>query len=164
MRDIVTKVWVAETALERMTADAQEHFPLETGGVLVGYFADNGDAVIRTVIGAGPGARHQRLRFEPDHGWQCHRLDELYAGSKGLMVYLGDWHTHPRGSPSMSWLDRRTLLKIAQHPEARCASPLMVIGAGGASQWEWVAHRYCGTTGMGLFAQASRAPLQPFKV
>lgn len=160
----MSMVWVDETALERMAADAEAYFPLETGGVLAGYFADNGDAVIRAVIGAGPSARHQRLRFEPDHLWQCERLDDLYVDSDGLAVYLGDWHTHPRGSPLVSWLDRRTLLKIAQHPDAHCASPLMVIGAGGPSQWDWVAHRYTGTMGMGLFAQASRAPLLSFKV
>lgn len=158
----MTRVWVDETALKHMTADAETHFPLETGGVLAGYVADNGDTVIRAVVGAGPGARHQRFRFEPDHAWQCERLDALYWESEGLVAYIGDWHTHPHGRPSMSWLDRRTLLKIARHSDARCPSPLMIIGAGRPSAWDWDAHQYVGPGCLGLFAQAIRRSIHGF--
>jgi integrative and conjugative element protein (TIGR02256 family) len=70
-------------------------------------------------------------------------LDEIYRSSSGRSVYLGDWHTHPKGSPQMSWLDKRTLRAIARHHESGTSQPLMLIGAGAAADWTWRGHRYC---------------------
>lgn len=115
--------------------DADLAYPLETGGILVGYVAASGEPVVHAVIGAGPKARHAPARFEPDHVWQCEQLDSLFTRSSGQWVYLGDWHTHPDGQPKMSRLDRRTLRRIAEHPEVSITRPLMLIVAGRPSAW-----------------------------
>lgn len=157
----MTVVWMDRTCLRLIEDEATRHFPLETGGVLAGYVADSGDVVVKAVVGAGPNALHRRLRFEPDHAWQCDRLDELYRKSKGLVAYLGDWHTHPMASPEMSLLDRRTLLKIARDRESRCAAPLMLIGARDAREWRWVVHQFQ-TRSLWLFAAAAEKCLRIF--
>ena len=41
--------------------------------------------------------------------------------------YLGDWHTHPGGSPTLSFRDRKTLKQIARWKPARSITPVMVI-------------------------------------
>lgn len=41
--------------------------PWETGGMLMGYVADNGDYVVTQLIGPGPNAKHSRYRFLPDN-------------------------------------------------------------------------------------------------
>ena len=141
MRARIETAWLRRGLREQIEHDADLAYPLETGGVLVGYVACNNEPVVHAVIGAGPNALHLGVRFEPDHAWQCEQLDDLFERSSGQWVYLGDWHTHPNGSPTMSWLDRRTLRRIAKHSEARIERPLMLIGGGSPGVWTWAVHR-----------------------
>src|SRR3546814_16884446 len=83
MQSIVKILWISNVALGAMVAEADRKFPLETGGILVGYFAENGDPVVCAAIGPGPHAIHWRKRFTPDHAWQCTQLDEIYEQSSG---------------------------------------------------------------------------------
>src|SRR3546814_6988170 len=46
MQSIVKILWISNVALGAMVAEADRKFPLETGGILVGYFAENGDPVV----------------------------------------------------------------------------------------------------------------------
>jgi integrative and conjugative element protein (TIGR02256 family) len=145
--------WINQAVMQSLIAEADRAYPLETGGILVGYVAENGEPVVRDVIGPGPHAIHRRRRFTPDHQWQCKQLDELYDQSSGLLVYLGDWHTHPDGVPWMSWLDQRTLKKIATHSKARLAQPLMVIGGGTRQNWKWCCHQHHEEAFFNLFSK-----------
>lgn len=137
-------IWIPVDAYNDLLEEARNAYPLETGGVLAGYVAENGEFVIQYVVGPGPSAVHKRERFEPDHDWHCSKLDEIFEKSSKRSAYLGDWHTHPDGAPSMSGLDRRTLRSIARHPETALARPVMMIGAGKENAWTWKAHQYIG--------------------
>lgn len=138
----MTILWIGQTALQQLETLAAQTFPRETGGILVGYVADSGEIVVQEIIGSGPKATHERYRFAPDHGWQCQQLDALYERSGGVSVYLGDWHTHPNGHPKMSWMDKRTLARIAASAPARCPNPVMLIGGGAELEWSWGCYRY----------------------
>jgi len=157
-------VWIRAQLIGAMQKEANHSYPLETGGILTGYVADNNEPVILSVFGPGPNATHNRHRFEPDHEWQCQQLDELYAASQATQVYLGDWHTHPDSSADMSWRDRRTLRSIATHPNTMLASPLMLIGgwSGNQTNWKWECHRYDGTQMFGLIPKSISCQLCQF--
>ncbi|WP_109479708.1 Mov34/MPN/PAD-1 family protein [Paraburkholderia sp. C35] len=159
----MTALWLGTKALIELKAEARRMFPLETGGVLVGYVGLNGEPVVQHVIGPGERAQHKRERFEPDHDWQCLQLDQMYRDSSGQFVYLGDWHTHPNGNPQMSWLDKRTLRGIARHRESGTSQPLMLIGAGAGEDWMWRAHRYRGTRLKGLAARFDSLEIRSFE-
>lgn len=158
----MTVLWIEERALCELNAEACRAFPQETGGVLVGYVANGQQPVVVTVIGPGPAAVHQRSRFQPDHQWQCEQLDDIYEHSSGKFVYLGDWHTHPDGSPQMSWLDRRTIRNIAKHAPARCSQPLMLIGGGAPETWHWLVHRYLGDRLLGIKVDSEELGLRTY--
>jgi len=158
----MVETWIADDALRRMIADASSHYPKETGGVLFGYRSHNAQVIVGTVS-AGPSARHTRVRFVPDHYWQCQQLDDAYEKSGGLHIYLGDWHTHPDGHAEMSWEDRRTLKRIAQSATADAPHPLMVIGGGSPSKWLWAVHVYCGPGLFGIGATAATGELLNFE-
>src|SRR3546814_18229952 len=81
MQSIVKILWISNVALGAMVAEADRKFPLETGGILVGYFAENGDPVVCAAIGPGPTAIHCRKRFTTDHAWNGPQLDEIYKKS-----------------------------------------------------------------------------------
>lgn len=134
------KVWLSRRAVDRIQSDACKYFPLETGGVLLGWRKGN-DRIIVDVIGAGPNALHGQTRFLPDHKWQMHHLAEAFRKSDGDLDYLGDWHTHPNGVAQLSDMDRGTLRRISR----TVADPLMLIAAGDPSAgWTmaaWLQHK-----------------------
>lgn len=134
--------WIDEHALAALIAEAEERYPLETGGVLMGYWHRH-EPVVTSTIGPGPASRHDSHGFEPDSAWQRHMIAEVYEASGRRHTYLGDWHTHPDGVPRPSRLDRRTLTRIAAFPAARASTPLMLIG-GGHDAWELTAWRWQG--------------------
>lgn len=152
----MTFLWISHTAFEDLTQEANRAFPMETGGVLVGYFAENGEPVVHAVVGPGPAAIHRRYRFTPDHAWQCGQLDVLFEQSEGLLTYVGDWHTHPDGVPEMSWLDHWTLRRIAKYPEAGTPQPLMLIGGGVVDRWQWTGHQFLGDRILGLVIDSKK--------
>lgn len=106
---------------------ANIHHPTETGGILLGYVATNGEGVVSEIIGPGPNAKHSRSGFSPDHSYQVARLEKRFNETGGLLDYLGDWHTHPDGCNQMSRRDRRTLAKIGRTTRVRLPNPFMLI-------------------------------------
>jgi integrative and conjugative element protein (TIGR02256 family) len=132
-----------------MISQASKHAPLETGGILLGYLSDEGsrrEAVVQQIIGPGPAALHGRSRFIPDGPWQREKLAEVFTKSRGLITYLGDWHSHPDGTGTPSRLDQTTARKISRRRRARAARPLMaIVYPGSVRDWEITVHCYDGT-------------------
>lgn len=116
--------------------DPETHLPYETGGVLLGYWADSHiQAVVTHFVGAGPNALHNEQHLAPDHDFQDAEIARLYDESGRQLCYLGDWHTHPNGAGFLSKLDRRTLRLIGRSPQARSPDPVMIILSGRAFAW-----------------------------
>jgi integrative and conjugative element protein (TIGR02256 family) len=92
-------------------------------------------------VDAGPRARRERERFEPDGRWQKEQIAARYEASGRTLQYLGDWHSHPLGN-GPSGLDRSTARRIAQAPNARCPHPVFLIVTRAPSGWELRAYRW----------------------
>jgi integrative and conjugative element protein (TIGR02256 family) len=135
-------VWWAGAALEEALREAQRAYPSETGGLLLGWSPRPGAVVISQVIGPGPGARHHATAFTPDAAWQEDQLAQAYELAGRRLQYLGDWHTHPRGTARLSGTDRATLRRIAAHPDARADHPVMAVLAGGPL-WQVAVRQQC---------------------
>lgn len=129
-------IWIGNSVLASCCADADEHFPLESGGVFLGY--ETGDAVVITaMIPGGEQALRTRWAYAPDTDWQNARIAEHYERSGRLDTYLGDWHSHPGTERAyLSGDDRAVLKKIIKSPDTRSQYPLMCVLAGSVSNWE----------------------------
>lgn len=136
------RLWVAESAKILMLQLADDHRPYETGGMLLGYEADNREIVVTHLIGPGPGARHARFGFYPDSVYQQSALEAHFHATNGRETYLGDWHTHPHSNNCLSRVDKKTLARIARTPASGIRTPIMAILGGGAGTWELGAVRY----------------------
>jgi integrative and conjugative element protein (TIGR02256 family) len=130
-------LWMVERGWTTIMQLVQKHFPLEVGGVLVGYQPDERSVVVTDVIGPGPRAKHRRSTFRPDHAHQQEQLDARYRQSNGVEVYLGDWHSHPNGFDGPSRKDLRVLRRIAETEEAQMRNPIMIVVAGGPEEHSW---------------------------
>lgn len=143
--------WVASSVLAAINKLAIEKFPLETGGLLMGYIAANGDYVISDVIGPGPNAIHREQSFIPDNKYQQANLEDKFLSSRGKITYLGDWHTHPKGVPFLSRTDKETLRQIALTPTSRIAHPLMLVMAISNENWTLGIYTYNYSSGFSYF-------------
>lgn len=114
-------------AYAEILLEAVATFPMETGGLLLGTWHAKDVASVAEVVGPGPDAEHAASSFEPDADWQRAELADAWRRHAGAIEYLGDWHTHPNGTPNLSALDREALTTIAEHPAARAPRPWMVI-------------------------------------
>lgn len=129
------RVWIANEVLVEMHQLARLTFPLETGGMLLGYVADNNEPVITKIIGPGPNAKHGRFKFVPDGAFQQKLLEEYFKKTNGGETYLGDWHTHPKGSAIPSYTDKKTLANIALLASSGISNPIMAILGSGEGSW-----------------------------
>jgi integrative and conjugative element protein (TIGR02256 family) len=132
--------WVRSNVHASLLVQAAEHAPNETGGILLGYRVSPAEIVITDAIGPGPDADHRRTGFDPDADWQAAELARRYDATNRRVHYLGDWHTHPGGTSTLSRTDRRTLREIARHRDARCPHPVMAVLAGG-EPWILIIHQ-----------------------
>lgn len=110
-----------------LLSEAIRHFPLETGGIILGRWRVDGIAEISDVIGPGPCADHGKSSFDPDQEWQEQQVAQAWTRRSGLVEYLGDWHTHPDGSTRPSRRDHVTAITIASSPDARAPKPIILI-------------------------------------
>lgn len=156
-------LWLSVDGLAAIEAAAEVKYPLETGGVLVGYRSGTSQ-IIESAIGPGPNAIHDRYSFHSDHEWQCDYLDKIFFQSKGRQVYLGEWHTHPEGDCRMSTVDRQTLARICCTKRSSAPNALMVIGAGRPGAWVWMAHHFDTQLLFGVFSKLHSVRMKPFGV
>lgn len=127
-------IWISKAHWEFILFEANRMLPNETGGILIGYVAKN-DYVVTDVVGPGEKAKHSRYKFVPDGDYHQKEIERVFNDSGGENDYLGDWHTHPNGKCQMSWMDCRTLRKIADS-EINYKKPLMVIACGKNAGWD----------------------------
>ena len=122
------KAWLNKMVLESLSIEAKAKYPLETGGVLMGYFGEPGNVpVIIYASGPGPNAIHLKDCYSPDQEFDESIIATIYMESGRQITYLGDWHTHPAPIDKLSYKDRKTLKKIATYKNARVNMPLMLI-------------------------------------
>jgi integrative and conjugative element protein (TIGR02256 family) len=95
---------------------------------------EGSEVVITEAVGPGLRAVHDLKGFLPDHEYQDAEIAKRYEASGRRISYLGDWHSHPGGTASLSRKDEKTLARIAREQAARAATPLMALLAG-ADPW-----------------------------
>ena len=123
---------IGNRQLERLHALCAASHPLETGGVLTGYYnAGHDTAVVTRAAGPPPDSQRERTRF--------------YRGTQGLNgmlgrlwqkreYYLGEWHYHPGGAAQPSATDVKQMQEIARDTPSHCPEPiLLLIGANGTT-------------------------------
>ena len=128
--------WLSDSAFSFMVSEAKATAPLETGGVLLGYWVTRHEVVITRCIGPGPNAVHRRSSYRPDYDYQEAEIERVFRETEGAHVYLGDWHTHPGAKTAhLSWKDRATIRRIAESPDAQAPTPLMLVLCGDDVDW-----------------------------
>jgi integrative and conjugative element protein (TIGR02256 family) len=123
----ISKVWLARDAYTQLLEEAIRKMPLETGGILLGYWGSHCEVVVTKLVGPGPKAIHKEHSFAPDTKYHETEISRHYDSSERKEIYLGDWHTHPFARAYLSEQDRLTIKNIADYAPARLNKPIMMI-------------------------------------
>ena len=124
----MSRVWLDAAARDAIALEAAARRLRETGGGLFGYEAGD-DLVIHHALPPGPRAQHRRTRFIPNSEDTQDDIDRIFESSLGALSYLGEWHSHPRGSSKPSRVDQQGAARVAGGPETDVASPVVLIQA-----------------------------------
>jgi integrative and conjugative element protein (TIGR02256 family) len=129
--------WISSVTLGLLTSEADQSYPLETGGVLIGYWANENTAVVTAGMGPGPASVHGRYSYRHDHVWEASQIALHYERSGRAEVYIGDRHTHPDASSgNLSFVDRYSIRRVIKAREARLSHPLMTVLFGKPANWQ----------------------------
>lgn len=105
----------------------------ETGGILIGRQLGDGTLEVTVVSGPGPRAVRRRHYFLRDKAFLQGVLDREVARNDGAVEYIGEWHVHPALDAPPSFVDRRSLWRIARRRNYPTNRPVLLIveSAGG---------------------------------
>ena len=121
------KARIKKEVLKVFSTEIDKAKPLETGGVLVGFFETN-IIQICNASSPGPKADHEEIFFQADPDFVDMFIDMEHANSGGRYSYLGEWHTHPQIDPEPSEIDLKSLEEIASTAGSNFTI-LLIIGA-----------------------------------
>ena len=115
---------IRQDILDEMYSKAFASFPNETGGMFAGRISEDcHEAIVeRLVMPSKTESTHASFMRETngmEQTWE--KLAE-----KGL-TYLGEWHTHPKGTTQYSYTDYQAMLCIANDNNVALATPLLFI-------------------------------------
>ena len=116
---------IGNCQLERLHAHCAASYPLETGGVLTGYYnAGHDTAIITRATEPPPDSQSGRTRFYRGTQGLNNMMEHLWENGE---YYLGEWHYHPNGSAYPSGVDISQMREIAKDSAARCPEPILLI-------------------------------------
>lgn len=110
----------------------------EAGGVLLGrLIRDTSDVVVDVVSSPSPEDRRNRFSFFRARKPAQHAVDRAWRESGQVVIYLGEWHTHPEDDPSPSCIDQRDWKRIVAKASFEQDFLLfMIVGRVAFQAWE----------------------------
>lgn len=127
-----TQVEIDEEALTVMLSICKRADHLETGGILVGSYSEDGTgARVNEALGPPRGSRSTPTEFTRNSGLS----KPLQRRWIKRQYYLGEWHSHPKGRTSPSCQDRRQMAEIGNDAAYFCPNPILIIV--GRSKGDW---------------------------
>lgn len=92
------RVFIDHGVEHQLRALRTQGFPNETGGILLGYYDFNIDAVIVVAgLPAAPDSQGTAHSFKRGVVGQVAALEDAAKRTGGMVSYIGDWHSHPPG-------------------------------------------------------------------
>lgn len=124
--DIGLSLKIKDELLIKMNKLGKEYYPNEYGGLLVGRYSDDFKSVFIEETVLPKEFRSSRFKFERGVKGLKKVLHDFFKQTPSLS-YVGEWHTHPDGTPIPSITDVAALKTIAQHDEVYIENPVLLI-------------------------------------
>ena len=115
-----------ESIFDDVKKQVRKHYPKECGGIFIGKINNDNEAVIEAMMVPNT-FFSTRVLFVRVSGFLNKWLEKIFHQSNGDLYYLGEWHSHPDAPPIPSWKDLNSMKKIAENPDKRIKTPLLLI-------------------------------------
>lgn len=115
---------ISQDILDEMYSKALASFPNETGGMFAGYISEDGHEAIVDLIVVPSKTESTYASFVRETDGMEQMWREL---SEQGLTYLGEWHTHPKGTTQYSNTDYQAMVGIANDKNVTLATPLLFI-------------------------------------
>lgn len=79
---------------------------IESAGLLIGYYNQNGEVFIDTFTTPKITDQRTRATFKLEAKLHQSEVDKIHIESEKILGYLGTWHTHPQDIPNPSYPDK----------------------------------------------------------
>ncbi len=121
-------VTIGRACFGAMLQLAKEHAPTEVGTPLVGSYSDDGHlAHVQSLAPVTHDSQGGRTTFLRGVAGLRDFFRKVFKRSGGMRHYVGEWHSHPGGTPFPSGTDEVNTLEIARDPSAHCPECILVI-------------------------------------
>ena len=140
---------IGKKCIRRMMGMARKYYPNEVGTSLVGWYSsDQYTATVTDIAPMPPDSRGSRLSFHRGVRGTREFFSSLFRKTRGKRHYVGEWHSHPGGSPIASRADDINQSAIAADRSTDCRECiLLILGGDFQSQTELQAYVYSRTRG-----------------
>lgn len=139
--EVSIRITVNKESIKGMYQLCNESYPNETGGILIGQYADDVTAEIVAIIGPSDDSKGWRTIFTRGTRGINKLLKEYWE--QGL-YYLGEWHFHPNGISYPSDIDTNTMKSIANNSKYSCPEPILIIVSGTRNSYQQKSYLYSG--------------------
>lgn len=127
------QVVLPQSCLDRMLELMKTFDKVETGGILIGkYTSNNTIAEISFICGPPPDSKHGKYSFERGIIGLKEMLESLWLDG---YFYIGEWHTHPKASPTPSGTDLSQMIAISNAAQYKCPEPILIILGGKSDKY-----------------------------
>jgi integrative and conjugative element protein (TIGR02256 family) len=142
-----TQILIPRRLLEQMEVSGRaSEIRNESGGLLLG-FRKGLSIEIKEITFPQPRDRASPTLFRRSAFGHREKALASWKASGGTVDWVGEWHTHPNGFASPSFIDRLSWRKLAKHSKRPMA--FIIIGATSAYVgWQESAHRSARTLGL----------------
>ena len=132
-------VIISKPCILKMSEIAQEHYPNEVGSSLVGAYSHDGfQAYVLEVAPLSSDSKGTPTSFYRGTAGLRGFYKKLRRGFFGRRYYVGEWHSHPDGTPFPSDTDNATQLNIAQDVNTACRECILVVIGGILSSFDQI--------------------------
>lgn len=122
------RVKLPESIYEEVQKCIEKFYPNECGGIFVGTI-DNGNTAVISEMMLPKKFRSTPIYFVRVADLLNKWLEKIFQRDGGNTIYLGEWHSHPNGSPYPSNTDLKAMEDIANNNDVRISTPLLLIVA-----------------------------------
>jgi proteasome lid subunit RPN8/RPN11 len=110
---------------------ATQHSPNEVGTSLVGSYSDDGyRAIVHSIAPLSSDSQGSPTAFFRGVRGLREFFGTLVARFRGHRHYIGEWHSHPGGSPASSSTDDHNQAAIASDKATDCPESILLIIGG----------------------------------
>jgi hypothetical protein len=130
------RVTLTDALRSQMSAERETALPAETGGILLGTVdLERCTVHVCGTLPAPRDSRHSPMFFVRGAEGLRDEVDALRARTAGMLTYLGEWHSHPRGAPTAPGNDDELLFDHLHRIVGPVARPYCMAIAGDSGLW-----------------------------